>query len=118
MPALFIDTFVENSDEQAVVLLVDLSSSTKNVRDQIIDRTNDLLTLIDKKVPVGIVAFSGECLYSLTFEESKRTFEPELIKDNATNLEEALVYAESIAPKDKATRFIVLSDGKEKIVRL
>ena len=106
-------SFVENSDEQAVVLLVDLSSSTKNVRDQIVDRTNDLLTLIDKKVPVGIVAFSGECLYSLTFEESKRTFEPEFIKDNATNLEEALVYAESIAPKDKATRFIVLSDGKE-----
>ena len=65
-------TIVKTSDEQAVLLLVDFSDSTKTVQTEIQSHAEELLRLIDKKTPTGVIAFGDEQLYSVKFKESKK----------------------------------------------
>jgi hypothetical protein len=50
-------TIVKTTDEQAVLLLVDFSDSTKTVQAEIQAHAEELLRLIDKKTPTGVVVF-------------------------------------------------------------
>ena len=85
-------TVVENSDQQAVILLVDLSDSTQNVQTEIAAHTLDLLDLIDENTPVGIVAFGQNQVYNVTLREDG-TLEATFLDGDASNIGSALAYA-------------------------
>ncbi len=104
---------VRSVNEQAVILLVDLSYSTEKVQETILSHTKQLLSMIDETTPVGVVVFGREQVYSVDLESNNRTFAFSSPGGDATDLEEALVYTASLAPKDKALRIILLTDGKE-----
>ena len=103
---------VRDLDEQAVMLLVDLSDSTGTVQSEIEDHTQQLLELIDKNTPVGVVAFGKTQLYTVKFDED-RSFSVTKVDSDATDIDGALEYASSLLPTDKAGHIILLSDGKE-----
>lgn len=105
-------TVVRNSDEQAVIILVDLSDSTENVQSNIVTHTDELLGLIDKNTPVGVIVFGADQLYSVELD-SERTFSLTQIDAGATDIDAALEYAASLLPSDKAGHIILLTDGKE-----
>lgn len=105
-------TVVQNSDEQAVMLLVDLSDSTDAVQSEIENRTQELLELIDQKTPVGVIAFGQSQVYTVEFE-ADRSFSVTKVDSDATDIDAALEYAASMLPSDKAGHIILLSDGKE-----
>ncbi len=101
------------TDEQAVMLVVDLSDSTEPVKDQIRSKTQEILDLVDETVPCGVVAFGNDQLYALELEKGKRTFNLVTVAANATDIDAALQYASDLLPSDKAGRLILLSDGKQ-----
>ena len=106
-------TIIRNSDEQAVMVLVDLSDSTESVQSEIISHTEELLELIDKNTPVGVIAFGEDQLYAVDIEKDDRTFTLTQVSADATNIDAALEYAASLLPSDKAGRIILLTDGEE-----
>ena len=106
-------TIVKTTDEQAVLLLVDFSDSTKTVQAEIQAHAEELLRLIDKKTPTGVVVFGDEQLYSVKLKKDKRQFKADKISADATNIDAALEYASTLFPKDSAGRIILLTDGKE-----
>lgn len=106
-------TIIKVSDEQSVLLLVDLSYSTQRVKDEIKARTEELLSIIDETTPVGVVAFGKEQAYLLDLESTDRQADLSTAVGEATDLESALDYALSLAPEDRAYRVILLSDGKQ-----
>lgn len=103
---------VRHIDEQAVVLLMDLSSSTEPVQESMKDHANELLNMIDKTTPVGVVVFGEDQIYCVNLDANDRTLNLQTPGVEATNLEQALLYAESLAPTDKALRIILFTDGK------
>ena len=105
-------TIVRNSDEQAVMLLVDLSDSTRPVQTAIEENAQQLLDLIDEETPVGVILFGQDRAYSVKLDED-RAFALSPIEADATDIDAALEYAANQLPKDKAGRIIVLSDGKQ-----
>ncbi len=106
-------TIVRNSDEQAVMILVDLSDSTDMVQSDIVSYTEEILALIDKNTPVGVITFAEEQLYAVDIEADDRALTLTQISADATNIDAALEYAASLLPSDKAGRIILLTDGKE-----
>ena len=106
-------TLIRVTNEQAVLLLVDLSYSTEQVQKEITRHTEELLTLIDQNTPVGVVAFGADQIYDLKLEQNSRTLQLSDPLGNATDLEGALDYLLEIVPEDQACRVILLSDGKQ-----
>lgn len=100
--------FVRTTDNQAVILLLDYSDSTRTVRQSMDAHATQLQKLIRKNAPVSIVAFGGDCVYD-AIGLSKLT--PANV--SATDLSSALEYAASKLPDDKVGRIIVLSDGRQ-----
>ncbi len=105
-------SIVKNSDEQAVMLLVDLSDSMGTVQEAIAERTEEILNLIDENTPTGVMVFGGNHVYSLKLGE-ERLLELSAVSSDATDIESALEYAADQLPSDRAGRIIILSDGKE-----
>lgn len=106
-------SIVRYSDEQAVMILVDLSDSTSTVQTEIAEYTQNILDLIDENTPVGVAAFGENQLYSVEFGDNNRNFTLTNIEADATNIEAALEYAASLLPSDRAGHIILLTDGKE-----
>jgi len=106
-------SFVKKTSDRAVLLLADLSDSTADVSESIVAHTEELLELIDKDTPVGVILFGKSRLYAAKLDENSRTFKVEEITASATNIEEALEYAATLLPTDKSGQIIILSDGKE-----
>ncbi|MBE6638828.1 MAG: VWA domain-containing protein [Ruminococcaceae bacterium] len=106
-------SILHHTNEESVMLLLDLSYSTKNVQSTILDHTEELLDLIDQNIPVGVIAFGEDQVYNVTLESDSRELQLHPLSVEATNIQAALEYAASLAPKDKAYRIIVMSDGKE-----
>ena len=106
-------TIVRTSDEQAIMLVVDFSDSTQTVQEDIVSHTEELLDLIDKNTPVGVIAFGQNQVYAVDIEEKTREFSVSNVQTDATDLDAALEYAASLLPSDKAGHIIILTDGKE-----
>ena len=106
-------SIVKVSDKQAVLLLIDLSYSTEPVQNQIEEKAEELLSLIDENLPVGAVVFGKDQQYLLQLTDTDRTLSKLKPIGEATDLEQALDYALSLAPKEDAFRIILLSDGKQ-----
>lgn len=105
-------TVVKTSKEQAVMVLVDFSDSTLDVRDAIKTRTQEILNIMDEEVDAGIVVFANNCIYTVKIDD-KENIKAKKLEGDATNIEAALEYALSLMPTDKARRIILLSDGEE-----
>ena len=103
---------VRNVNEQAVILLVDLSHSTESVQASMQAHADELLQKIEKTTPVGVVAFGEDQVYCVSLDENDRKLSLTAPGVEATDLEGALNYAATLAPADKALRIILLTDGK------
>ncbi len=106
-------TFVRNVDEQAVMLLIDVSDSTEPVRETLLARAQEIALLIDRKTPVGVIAFGENTVYTVKLGSDDRTIELTDTESGATDIEAALEYAAMMLPSDRAKRIILLSDGIE-----
>lgn len=106
------------SDENTL-LLVDVSDSSSNSKYKIDNYVESILENYDYDKNVGIIVFGNECEYiaklssnaSKVLEEYKE-YENESIKKDATNIEEALYYAQSILGENGG-RIVILTDGIE-----
>lgn len=103
-------SIVKTTDEDSVMVLVDMSDSTLNVQDIINEHATDIINVIDDKTEVGVIAFADDCVYKLDVDDKLKV--DKLLCD-ATNIGVALEYAVSLMPTDKSRRIILLSDGKE-----
>lgn len=104
---------IRQVNDQAVILLMDLSESTGSVKDRMQAHGEELMRMIDETVPVGVVAFGEKQVYCVRLDEKERTVHLEKPAAEATNLEEALMYTASLAPSDKALRIVLFTDGKQ-----
>lgn len=104
---------INHTNEQAVMLLLDLSQSTQTVQDAMQSHANELLSKIDETTPVGVVAFGKGQVYSVRLDDHDRTLSLQSPGADATDLEQALEYTASLAPKDKALRIVLFTDGKQ-----
>ena len=105
-------TVVKRSSEKAVMLVVDLSESTRTVRQDIDLHADRLLQLVEEETPVGVVVFGQDQLYTVRFY-ADRTYSTAKVDSEATDISGALQYAASLLPGDRAGHMILLSDGKQ-----
>ena len=99
------------------ILLVDVSDSTTVTKDKIDDYLEDILTTYDNPNKVGIVTFGNNSEYVAKLSSNAKSvygtykgYDVEN-KTDATNIEEALLYCQSILNKNG--RVIILTDGLE-----
>ena len=105
-------TVVKHSYDKAVMLVMDLSESTKTVQEDIETHAAQLLALVEEKTPVGVVVFGQNQIYTVEFQE-ERILTTAKVEGAATDIGEALDYAASLLPYGKAGHLILLSDGKQ-----
>lgn len=103
---------VNHSSEKAVMLLVDLSDSTQTVQKDIQGRAAQLMELMDKKTPAGVVVFGQDQIYTAQLSND-HTFSTAKVDSSATDIAAALEYTASLLPADRSGQIIVLSDGKQ-----
>ena len=104
-------TFVNSTNEQSVMILMDLSDSTADSHGQIVAYANSIKDGMD--APCGIIAFAGDSVYGVKLKNgnSKATLTHVLAAD--TDIAAAMEYAASLLPSDTNRRIILLSDGKQ-----
>ena len=93
-----------STDNQAIILLVDHSDSTRDVRLELDGRAAELQKQLRKNASVKTVVFGGDCAEGL---------KADLQIPDATDLSAALEYAAAMLPDDRVGRIILLSDGKQ-----
>ena len=103
--------FIHASDEQSVILLLDMSDSTESVKEEIEAEASALMQAIDKNMPVGVVTFGKDAIYSVDINSDSRELEVKEVDGSDTDIEAALQYAATLFPSDKTGRVILLSDG-------
>ena len=103
---------VNSTPEKAVMLLVDLSDSTQTVQKEIQGRAAQLMELMDKKTPAGVVVFGQDQIYTTQLSKD-HTFSTAKVDSTATDISAALEYTASLLPTDRSGQIIVLSDGKQ-----
>lgn len=100
------------------IILVDASRSSMNSKEKIDKYIKETLENSTTKNRVGIVTFANECEYVAKLSSNYEAVYANYInarwkvKDNATNIEDALIYVEDIL-KDTGGRIVVLTDGLE-----
>lgn len=104
-------SLIVKTDSQSVVILMDLSDSTKEAHEKIISYSNDLMSQVEGKC--GVVAFAGDYIYEVEFDSDGASAHPVEVLSGDTNISSALEYAASLLPNDSNRRIILLSDGKE-----
>ena len=112
-------TVYREKEDGSTILLVDLSASTEGSYSSVCSFAEELSFTAGNKNRVGIVTFAGNALYvSELSGNGERTYgafldSMELPEESATNLGEALYFAESLLDDKENQRIIVLSDGIE-----
>ncbi len=96
-----------------MMILVDLSDSTADVHETILDSAEEILSLIDKDHAVGVLVFADDTVYSVKLGADSKEVEAISVSADATDIAEALEYAVTLMPADTARRMILLSDGKQ-----
>lgn len=115
---LLLDVKIYRSrDEINTIILADLSASTEDSYNAVSTYVEELVSSAEKKNRIGVVTYAKDALY---VSELSADGEPvltdffsseELPEAAATNLEEALYYAESLLEDNENQRIIVISDG-------
>ena len=110
-------TVYRNRDEINTILLADLSASTEDSYDAVRAYIQEFGAAAGEKNRVGVVAYARDALYVAELSESGETLleafdvKETVPKADATNLEDALYYAESLLDDKENQRIINLSDG-------
>ena len=106
------------SDENTIIL-VDVSDSSHNSKAKIDVYIENILEDYDYDKKIGIVVFGNECEYVSKLSsnaqkvlEDYKNYENDSFKKDATNIEEALYYSQSILG-EKGGRIVLLTDGIE-----
>lgn len=105
-------TIVSSSRGQSVMLLVDLSDSTEDLHDAIIQKAQDIADVIDEETPLGVLVFADDSVYSVKLGGNRKVTLKEL-KSDATDIAAAMEKAVEDMPDTDSKRLIILSDGKE-----
>lgn len=105
-------TIVHSSHGQSVMLLVDLSDSTEDLHDAIIQKAQDIADVIDEETPLGALVFADDSVYSVKLGGNRKIGVKEL-KSDATDIASAMEKAVDDMPEADSKRLIILSDGKE-----
>ena len=110
-------TVYHDRDEVNTVLLVDYSASTEDSYGAMAAYVKEVADVAGEKNRIGVVAY-GKNVLSMTelFEEGEKLLEAfaaceVLPESDASNLEEALYYAEGLLDNRENQRIIVISDG-------
>lgn len=112
-------TIYREKEDVNTILLVDLSASTEESFDSVCSFTEELLAQNGEKNRVGMVTFAKNALYVAELSENGenvyQTFldSMEFPEAEATNLEEAMYFAESLMDAKENRRMIIVSDGMQ-----
>lgn len=101
-----------------VILLVDVTDSNVNSRDQKDEFIQTVLGLCEEDCKVGIVKFGFDQVYAAEFSnDTQKVMEEYLTAEDpdvtATNLAGALKYASGLFTNPQSAKIVVLSDGVE-----
>lgn len=110
-------TVYRDRDEINTIVLVDLSASNEDSYDAVQAYVEEFAASAGEKNRIGVVTYAKDVLYASKL--SKKTEEvlgvfaanEELPAEDATNLEEALYFAEALLDDKENQRIIILSDG-------
>ncbi len=106
-------SLLESSQQQAVMILADMSHSTAPAEEDILSTVDRLLEEIDVNASVGVIAFGGDRVQALPLGDDRNSLTLPAVNESATDLASAIEYAASLLPSDMAGRIILLTDGKE-----
>lgn len=106
-------SFIVGEDKQSVMLILDLSDSTKDMQEEMITFANRFLENADRDTEVGVLSFAGDSVYEVKLDENGKTVTGAKVNAEATSITSALETAVSLLPSDTNRRIVLLSDGKE-----
>ncbi len=112
-------TVYRNRDEINTIILADFSASTEDSYEALAVYVEEFAATAKEKNRIGVVTYGADSMYvaelSEQMEEVTTAFleREEAPEGSATNLEEALYYAESLLDDKENQRIIILSDGLE-----
>ena len=104
-------SFIIGTNEQTVMILMDLSDSTEQSHGQIVDYANGIIEAIDGDC--GVVAFAGNAVYSVEIDQTLKSAHLVEVLAGDTDIAAALEFAADRLPSDTNRRVILLSDGKQ-----
>lgn len=110
-------TVYHDKDEINTIILADLSASTEDSYSAMSLYIEELAASAGENNRIGVVTYAKDALYVSELSEEGELvlssfLESEALPDaSATNLEEALYYAESLLPNNENQRIIIISDG-------
>ncbi len=109
-------TTVKETKRNSVMILADLSDSTKSIRQQMTDVVASLCRYRDPDTSIGLMTFAYQTAYELPLarETDFRGFETHPDPQH-TDLAGALAVAGAVMPSDTNRRLILITDGKETI---
>jgi Mg-chelatase subunit ChlD len=107
---------VKQTKKTSVIILADLSDSTRHVRQQMNNYVRDAVEHADKETRIGLMTFGYDTVYELPLTTDLRfvSFETSP-QGNHTNLANAIIMANAMMPSDTNRRIIILTDGKQTI---
>ena len=101
-----------STTDAASILLIDLSDSASGFRDLIELDAEEVFESMQGKMPVGVMAFADDQVYSVNIGSNGK-FALGEVKSDATNIEAALKKAADALPDDKAGRIVLFGDGRQ-----
>lgn len=120
LAALLMDVkLYREKDEINTIILADMSASATDSYGAVYTYINEIASMANEKNRVGVVAFGKDYFYVSGLSENGDAVMTALAESEsashvgATNLEEALYYAESLLDDKENQRIIILSDGIE-----
>lgn len=107
---------VRQTKKNSVIILADLSDSTKHVREQMNKFVKDAIEKADSDTKIGLMTFAYDTVYELPLSTDLRftSFETSP-RANHTDLSNAIIMANAMMPSDTNRRIIILTDGKQTI---
>ena len=107
---------VKQTKKTSVIILADLSDSTRHVRQQMNKYVKDAIEHADKDTNIGLMTFGYDTVYELPLTTDLRftSFETSP-QGHHTNLANAIIMANAMMPSDTNRRIIILTDGKQTV---
>lgn len=107
---------VTQTKENSVVVLADLSDSTKNTRKEMTEYVKRIFEYADQNTAVGLMTFGYDTSYELPVQK-RHVFQGFATAPRAghTNIADALMIAAAMLPSDTNRRIILLTDGKQTV---
>lgn len=107
---------VKQTRKTSIIILADLSDSTRHVRQIMNNYVRDAVEHADKETSIGLMTFGYNTVYELPLSTDLRFVSFETTpQGNHTNLANAIIMANAMMPSDTNRRIVILTDGKQTI---